>query len=365
MTDLVVSPDGHRVASSSDDGTIILWDSHHFCRIVEEWIAHEGRIDGLAFSPDGQRLASRGDDGKICIWDVIQGSHRLQATLEPTSTTQLRCFALQWSPGGASIAAAYTNDNVYFRHTSTFQQVSVFEFDVDVLPTIRTLQSDSVPSQSHASHTHPRYICTFSHTNPWLAWVQDNNKDYVGIWDVASLMFKPFEGQLQNMSIKEVAISPCNTYITFGHRDGTVSVWSIETAKELCRWKAHTQSVDLVEFSPNGRLLLSASKDDTAKIWDIPSGTLRASLEGYDGLYPTTVRFSLCGQYVSTAFSAKRTSAKLWRVSDGSLATFTEHSSDVTCIVFSPDGSMLWTAAEDGTVFGNSLLDIIPEPLAS
>ena len=169
----------------------------------------------------------------------------------------------------------------------------------------------------------------------------------------------------QDLGVLERAISPCNKYIAFGHKDGTVSVWSVETAEELCRWKAHAQGVELVKFSPDGRLLLSASRDGTMEIWDVPSGTFRASVEGYRWLLTPTVCFSPCSRYVATAFGSEGKSVKLWRVSDGSpLATFTEHSSRITRIAFLPDGSMLWTASYDGIVFSHSLLDIIPGPLA-
>jgi WD40 repeat protein len=43
-------------------------------------ISHAGSIDKAAFSPDGSRLASAGDDGTIKVWDVATG--RLIHTLE-------------------------------------------------------------------------------------------------------------------------------------------------------------------------------------------------------------------------------------------------------------------------------------------
>ena len=112
---LAFSPDAQSLASSSDDGTIKLWDvrggreratleghgslvttvaysrdgallaSGGFDKTVRLWNAstgeplatlrgHDGRVRSVAFSPDGRALASAGDDQAIRIWDLAHSS---------------------------------------------------------------------------------------------------------------------------------------------------------------------------------------------------------------------------------------------------------------------------------------------------
>jgi WD40 repeat protein len=63
------SPNGHRLASASHDGTVKIWNSQSGQELLT-LAGHAGRVCHVAFSPDGHRLATNGQDGTVRIWDA-------------------------------------------------------------------------------------------------------------------------------------------------------------------------------------------------------------------------------------------------------------------------------------------------------
>jgi serine/threonine protein kinase len=76
LLSVAVSPDGTRIASGSQDGTVTIWDAKTG-QELRSIHAHENHARTVAFSPDGRSLASGSWDQTVKLWDAQTGRNLL------------------------------------------------------------------------------------------------------------------------------------------------------------------------------------------------------------------------------------------------------------------------------------------------
>lgn len=146
-------------------------------------------------------------------------------------------------------------------------------------------------------------------------------------------------------SVNYVQFSPDGKKIVTFSNDKTVKIWDVITGSILADLTGHTNYVTVGKFSPDGKRVATASDDSTAKIWDAVTGKLLIDLKGHKG-YISTVQFSPDGKKVVTA--SGDTTVKIWDAVTGKLLLdLKEHFAQVNTVQFSPDGTKIVTASED------------------
>jgi WD40 repeat protein len=153
------------------------------------------------------------------------------------------------------------------------------------------------------------------------------------------------EGHTNNIS--SARFSPDGSKIVTISRDNTAKVWNVNNGTLLQNLEYSTGDVWSAQFSPDGSKIVTASYDRTAKVWDANTGVLLRTLEGHTN-WVNSAEFSPDGSKIVTA--SNDYTAKVWDANTGDLLhTLEGHTDNVKSAQFSPDGSKIATASEDHT----------------
>ncbi|MCJ1471720.1 hypothetical protein MMC13_000360 [Lambiella insularis] len=141
-----------------------------------------------------------------------------------------------------------------------------------------------------------------------------------------------------------------------GDESGAIQVFDLHSRAILKTWNEHKQPVWVTKFSTTGlKTLMSASDDQTVRLWDLPSQESTLSFVGHQD-YVRAGAFmpgQASGLVVSGSYDQ---TVKLWdpRASTGAVMTF-KHAAPVECVLPMPSGTTLLAAADNQI----SVLDIV------
>ncbi len=145
-----------------------------------------------------------------------------------------------------------------------------------------------------------------------------------------------------------LAYSPNSESLAIGISN-VVSIRSTEDTTEQLRLTGHTGDVFALAWSPDGSLLASSASNDTLiRLWNPSSGEQVRVLEGHES-WIRSVTFSPDGKLLASA--SVDLTIRLWNVADGTLlTTLNGHSDWPGSVAFAPDGRTLASTGRDGTV---------------
>ena len=304
-----LGPDGkpvHRTVSHRyGDESVRLWDTKAGTEI---WIYNAGtQVSDVALSPDTTQVAVACWDGSLRILDAKSGKP-LQSMTPFTGgirqveycpdgqsvivTHDAMVYNMSLSPngGGGSISSVY-GKNIALRISTR---------DGSELVAFRNIAGrKSLLGQSASSAS----VCAVSRDGRWVA--------------------------------------------TGGDNPGNTAIWHAMTGKLAHKLDSHKHSIHSLAFSPDSKLLITASADHTARIWDVSSGRELQILTGHEGPV-VDAAFSPDSRRVVTASSDS--TARVWDADTGrGISVFRDHGSQINTVRFSPDGLNILTASNDGT----------------
>lgn len=152
--------------------------------------------------------------------------------------------------------------------------------------------------------------------------------------------------------------SPSGQFILTGSRDETAKLWQVKSGQLICSLEGHTGTIYAIDFSADEEYIITGSGDGNIKLWETRSGQLRKTMRAH-GKAVTASQFSPpCPVSTNCPFGNGEyfvsgggdSTVKLWQTHTQQLIrTFRGHRGFITAAAFSPNSSYILTASQDST----------------
>ena len=159
-------------------------------------------------------------------------------------------------------------------------------------------------------------------------------------------LVRTLEGHSNRVS--GVAVTADGKRAVSASHDNTLKVWDLETGRTLHTLEGHSRFVSGVTVTADGKRAVSASYDNTLKVWDLETGRTLHTLEGHSH-FVKGVAVAADGKRAVSA-SVDQT-LKVWDLETGrALRTLEGHSHFVNGVAVTADGKRAVSASDDKTV---------------
>ena len=152
--------------------------------------------------------------------------------------------------------------------------------------------------------------------------------------------------------VDSVAISLDGRTLASGSEDKTIKIWNLATGQLIRTLSGHSSGVNSVAFSPDGRTLASGYDWDKTIIWNLATGQqIRTlSLSGHSS-YSSVNSVAISPDGRTLASGGRGKTIKIWNLATGELIrTLSGHSNFVNSVAISPDGRTLASGSYDQTI---------------
>jgi sugar lactone lactonase YvrE len=140
--------------------------------------------------------------------------------------------------------------------------------------------------------------------------------------------------------VNALAWSPDSRLLVTGSQDNTVQIWEALKGEQRVTFRGHTDSVNVVTWSPDGRLVASAGCDKVVYVWRAETGEIIRAYHGHTALLTRGLAWSPDGSRLASG--AWDSTVQVWDARSGeTLLTYREHHAVVNVVAWSPDGRMI------------------------
>jgi WD40 repeat protein/serine/threonine protein kinase len=331
VTAVAFSPDGKLVLTGCADSTARLWDKDTR-KSLDPPLGHRGAVLAVAFSPDGKTVLTAGDDCTARLWETATGRPIGPPLLHPGAVT-----SAAFGPGGKTFLTGDKDKGAWLWEAPR-----------------------ATPPLGHQGWLN---AVAFSPdgklflTGAGELKAQPGGKEKrvegggIRLWRTATAGPLGEPAAADQGAVMAVSFSRDGRTVLTASTDGTARLWDVVQDRQGPSLRQrhvfrHPRSVYAAAMSPDGRTVLTGGADGTARLWDVATGKPIGKAMGHDGRV-TAVAFSPDGRTALTG-SADQT-VRFWDAATGAPAAPgpLPHPDRVYAVAFSPDGRHVLTGSGD------------------
>ncbi|HEU5056932.1 MAG TPA: WD40 repeat domain-containing protein, partial [Kofleriaceae bacterium] len=325
--------------------------------LVADLVGHTANVTSCIFSPDGGTVLSSSDDGTIRLWDAATGAPRRALATGPLAIVEMvpgstdRIFAL--GRGGAFVLDAATGQRLVtlprhrvpdVRHDLSRDGRFAVTAGRDGVALVSELASGSLIAT--LPHGGDVGAVAFSPDGERIATGSDDRT--VKLWDRRGRLL--WAAPTHPRWVQVVAFSPDGRHVLAGGGGGdpVVSIVDAASGRVAFELVGHTDFVASGRWSDDGSRIFTGALDGTARMWDARSGRLLRVFSGHERNVGIT---ALADRGRRLITSGQDGTVRVWETASGvALSILAAHSVGMQAIKASPDGAAIVTCGTDGHV---------------
>lgn len=232
---------------------------------------YHGAVQRCDWSPDSSLLLTGCDDKSLRVWEA--GTWNEVVNVPCDSPVR----GLRWRQNEGTIASGHENGTVTVRDSGTGEvRLSVDALsgrikDMAWSPDADRVVVGLVGQAAVLDAASGTVLTTIPGTSDCVAWFDDlivlgQSEGEIVFWDAKSqqLLHQAFD---HSVPASEIRFSPDGSKVASADERGIIHVYDVATMKRSFTLCGHTDKIDGLCWSPDGRVIASAAKDDTLKFW--------------------------------------------------------------------------------------------------
>mgnify|MGYP006275297321 CR=1 FL=1 len=309
INSLDLSPDGTLALTGSEGGSVRLWRIDQHGEEISELatlFSGQERVFCVAFSPDGRLALTGANDRRLRLWELSQTGESMSEVASWDMSESVS--SVGFSPDGTLVLTGGFEGQLklwkFDEKSFDLEEIALME-DLDAGGSFSSVAFSSDSSLASAS------LLGGETTKIWRI---TDSRD--GVEEIAEL-------RGHSDWVQYVSFSPNGRLLLTASLDGTVGVWAIEEGdfevRRVATLSGHSRGAFSAKFSPDGTKVIVTSGRWIGTLWELinDDGSVDPRVtRTFDGLWIWTgaIAFSPDGRFI-LAGSWDQT-AKLWRLSD-------------------------------------------------
>ena len=347
-TALEFSPDGNKLVIGNTNSSIQLWNINE-CELISTFTGHTSNVNRLTFSPDGNTIASGSSNGTIRFWNIM--------TKEPCQTG---IAGHEWIS-----SASFINNNSKIASVSSDGIVTAWDLKNLQKTTNKTKKTLEISRQWYTAVT---LVLSPDGTKLLSRGLEDDSSD--SNFDNFVVRFTDVNTGRDLMTFtddNEKVFSPDGKTIA-GIRGNRIYLLNMETGEKRIIYVTEQEKysddrmthVDAVEFSPDGKNLVSGTRGGHLQMWDVETGDELSSffeeqpLEG-NSSREAILNFAFSSDGSLLAIGSTKRILMIGIAKETHFREVSDEDISYEGLLFSPDDSVLICGHFDGSIH---LLDV-------